>query len=135
MLLRFQGDSPLTELAAVTTAEEIMRLKAAAQQVHVDPSLRGYLLEVVRETRNVPEIELGASPRASLALFHAAQSLALIRGRDFVIPDDIKRLAPSILSHRLIASTEAYLRHRSKESLIERILDRLPIPVEPQAES
>ena len=135
MLLRFQGDNPLTELAAVTTAAEIMQIKAAAQQVHVEASLRRYLLDVVRETREVPEIELGASPRASLALFHAAQSLALIRGRDFVIPDDIKRLAPSILSHRLIASTEAYLHHRSKESLIENILDQLPVPVEPQTES
>ena len=124
----------LYEQDAVTNAEEIMRLKTAAQQVHVEPSLRRYLLDIVRETRHLPDIELGASPRASLALFHATQALALSCGRDFVMPDDIKRLAPSVLSHRLIASTEAYLHHRSKESLIENILDRLPVPVEPQTE-
>jgi MoxR-like ATPase len=135
MLLRFQHQSPLEKLGAVTNAEEIMRLKTAAQQVHVEPSLRRYLLDIVRETRHLPDIELGASPRASLALFHAVQALALSCGRDFVIPDDIKRLAPSVLSHRLIASTETYLHHRSKESLIENILDQLPVPVEPQTES
>jgi len=131
MLTRFRETNPIETLAAVTDATEIMRLKKAAQQVHLSPELRRYLLEIVRDTRQHPEIQLGASPRASLALHHAAQALALVRGRDFVIPDDIKILAPSVLSHRLISSTEAYLHHRSKESLIENILDRIPVPVEP----
>jgi len=82
--------------------------------------------------RPVPnaEIELGASPRASLALYRAAQALALVKGRDYVIPDDVKRLAIPVIVHRLIASTEAYLHNRSKENLIENILAQTPVPVE-----
>jgi len=130
MLLRFKRDNPLDSLPEVTSAEEIIKLKQLAQEVHVEQSVRHYLLNIIRQTRSNAEIELGASPRASLALYRAAQALALVRGRDYVIPDDVKRLAIPVIVHRLIASTEAYLHNRSKENLIENILAQTSGPVE-----
>ncbi|MFH1003042.1 MAG: AAA family ATPase [Chloroflexota bacterium] len=130
MLLRFERSNPLDQLAAVTSAPEIMDSKRQAQEIYVEPSVRHYILEVTRKTRTNPAIALGGSPRASLALYRAAQALALIRGRDFVLPDDVKQLALPVLGHRLILSTEAYLHNTSKEVLIADILASLPIPAE-----
>jgi len=96
----------------------------------VEPSVRRYILEVTGRTRTKPSITLGCSPRASLALYRASQALALIQGRDFVLPDDVKRLVVSVLGHRLILSTEAYLHNTSKEKLIADILSSLPVPAE-----
>ncbi len=92
--------------------------------------MRRYILEVIGMTRINPSIALGGSPRASLALYRASQALALIHGREFVLPDDVKRLALPILGHRLILSTEAYLHNTSKEKLIADILSSLPVPAE-----
>ncbi len=130
MLLRFKQDNPLDSLPEVTSAEEIIKLNQLAQEVHVEQSVRHYLLDIIRQTRSNAEIDLGASPRASLALYRSAQALALVSGRDYVIPDDVKRLAIPVIVHRLIASTEAYLHNRSKENLIENILAQTPVPVE-----
>jgi len=130
MLLRFEHNSPLDTLPPVTSAEEILRLKCLAQEVYVEPSVRHYVLGIIRQTRHDPAVELGASPRASLALYKAAQALALVSGRDFVVPDDVKRLVVPVLAHRLILSTEASLHNQSKESLLERIRDSVPAPVE-----
>ena len=130
MLLRFEHNSPLDTLPQVTSAEEILRLKCLAQEVYVEPSVRHYVLGIVRQTRHDPAVELGASPRASLALYKAAQALALVSGRVFVVPDDVKRLVVPVLAHRLILSTEASLHNQSKESLLERIRDSVPAPVE-----
>jgi len=130
MLLRFKQDNPLDSLPEVTSAEEIIKLNQLAQEVHVEQSVRRYLLDITRQTRSNAEIELGASPRASLALYRAAQALALVKGRDYVIPDDVKRLAIPVIVHRLIASTEAYLHNLNKEKLIENILAQTPVPVE-----
>jgi MoxR-like ATPase len=120
----------LDSLPEVTSAEEIIKLKQLAQEVHVEHSVRRYLLDIIRQTRANTEVELGASPRASLALYRAAQALALVKGRDYVIPDDVKRLAIPVTVHRLIVSTEAYLHNRSKENLIENILAQTAVPVE-----
>lgn len=130
MLLRFERDNPLDSLAAVTCVEEILKLKHLAQEVYVEPSVRHYIVDIIRRTRSHPSIQLGASPRASLALYKAVQALALVKGRDYVIPDDVKRLAASVLDHRLILSTEAYLHNKSKENLLEDILASTPTPVE-----
>ncbi|HEY87483.1 MAG TPA: MoxR family ATPase [Dehalococcoidia bacterium] len=130
MLLRFKQDNPLDSLPEVTSAEEIIKLNQLAQEVHVEQSVRHYLLDIIRQTRSNAEIDLGASPRASLALYRSTQALALVSGRDYVIPDDVKRLAIPVIVHRLIASTEAYLHNRSKENLIENILAQTPVPVE-----
>ena len=133
MLLRFERSNPLEQLSAVTSASEIMAIRRQVQEIYVESSVRRYILEVVRKTRTNPSIALGSSPRASLALYRAAQALALIQGRDFVLPDDVKRLAIPVLGHRLILSTEAYLHNTSKEELIADILSTLPIPAEEQS--
>jgi MoxR-like ATPase len=130
MLLRFERDNPLDVLHAVTSGEDVLTLKNLAQNVHVEKSVRHYLLDIVEATRGNRSIELGASPRASLVLYKAAQAFALVKGRDYVIPDDVKQLALPILGHRLILSAEAYLHHTSKESLIEEIVASVPVPVE-----
>jgi MoxR-like ATPase len=130
MLLRFERSNPLEQLSAVTSASEIMDIRRQVQEIYVEPSVRRYILEVVRKTRVNPSITLGCSPRASLSLYRASQALALVRGRDFVLPDDVKQLAVPVLGHRLILSTEASLHNTSKEELIADILSSLPVPAE-----
>ena len=133
MLLRFERSNPLEQLSAVTSASEIMDIRRQVQEIYVESSVRRYILEVVGKTRTNPSIALGGSPRASLSLYRASQALALIQGRDFVLPDDVKRLAVPVLGHRLILSTEAYLHNTSKEELIADILSTLPVPAEEQS--
>jgi MoxR-like ATPase len=130
ILCRFQEDNPLNELCAVTDAKELLKLQKICRRVFVDESIRNYVVSVTRATRTHPDVKLAASPRASLSLHQAAQSLAAIRGRSYVIPDDIKYLAVPALAHRLMAKTEARLRGRSAEDIIKEILNQLPVPVE-----
>jgi len=133
MLLRFERSNPLEQLSAVTSASEIMDIRRQVQEIYVESSVRRYILEVIGKTRTHPSIALGGSPRASLSLYRASQALAFIQGRDFVLPDDVKRLAAPVLGHRLILSTEAYLHNTSKEELIADILSTLPVPAEEQS--
>ena len=135
MLLRFERDNPLDSLTEVTSAAEILKLTQLAQEVYVEESVRHYILDITGQTRINPSIELGASPRASLALYRACQSLAFVQGRDYVVPDDVKRLVVPVLGHRLILSSEAYLHNSSEESLIEGIMAAVPVPVEEQGQS
>lgn len=130
ILLRFERSNPLEELSAVTLASEILDIGRQTQKVYVEPSVRRYILEIIGMTRSDPSITLGGSPRASLALYRASQALALIQGRDFALPDDVKHLAVPVLAHRLILNTEAYLHNTSKEKLIDDILSSLPVPAE-----
>lgn len=130
MLVRFEHSNPLESLAQVTSQEEILKLRDEAQQVYIEESVRRYILSITRETRRNPSLSLGASPRASLALSKAAQALAMVKGRNFVIPEDVKGLVIPVLSHRLMLSTEAYLSKVSKEKLLENILGSLPVPLE-----
>ncbi len=130
MLLRFEHNSPLEALEQVISGEDILKLRDTASHVHVDESVRHYLLDIIQRTRAEPSIQLGASPRASLALFKAVRALAMVKGRDYVIPDDVKRLAPPVLGHRLIMNTEAFLHQKSKKELLEGILASVPVPVE-----
>ncbi len=130
MLLRFERSNPLEQLPEVTSATEIMSIRKQAQEIYVEPSVRHYILEVIGKTRTDPSIALGGSPRASLALYRSCQALALLQGRDFVLPDDVKRLTMPVLGHRLILSTEAYLHNTSKEKLIADILSSVPVPAE-----
>jgi MoxR-like ATPase len=130
MLLRFERSNPLEQLSSVTSASEIMNIRRQVQEIYVESSVRRYILEVVEKTRTNPSISLGGSPRASLSLYRASQALALVQGRDFVLPDDVKRLAVPVLAHRLILNTEAYLHNTSKEEIIADILSSLPVPAE-----
>ncbi|HEY3111390.1 MAG TPA: MoxR family ATPase [Chloroflexota bacterium] len=130
ILRRFRLASPLEELAPVVSAEELVEAQRACRAVHVAEPVEGYLLAIVRATRAHPGVELGASPRASLALYRAAQALAAIGGRGFVVPDDVKLLAPAVLTHRLIVASGSRLRGRDRESIVAAILDETPVPVE-----
>jgi MoxR-like ATPase len=98
--------------------------------VKVVEPVRDYIVRIARTTRENPEIELGASPRASLALYQSAQAWAAIHGRDFVIPDDVKKLAPHVLCHRMIVAPQAQLRGRTSEELVAELVDAVPVPVE-----
>lgn len=130
ILKRFHQENPLTSLPSVIKAEELLALQRLSRQVYVEESVRSYLLAIIRATREHEGVELGASPRASLSLDLASRALAAVRGRNYVIPDDVKYLALPILGHRLIAKPEAKLRKHSTEAILEEILSKLPVPVE-----
>jgi len=130
ILARLETESPLDRVEPVVEPGELIRLSAALNRLHVDPSVRRYAVRLVQETRRDPAFELGASPRASLGLFRTARALAAISGRDFVLPDDVKAMAPHVLPHRVILSTQARLRGRDADGLIAEVIARVPVPVE-----
>ncbi len=127
-----RGPAVFDALGAVASPEEVLAAVAACAQVRVQEDVRRYVVQVSRATRSDPDVRLGASPRATLALFRAAQALAAIHGRDFVTPDDVKYLAKPVLAHRLIAGLEAKLRGRDAHSIIDSILDKVAVPLEPR---
>jgi len=133
ILNRFRQKSPLDELSPVVGAEEIIKMQAACREVHVSPDIEDYVIRLVHATREHESIELGASPRAMLALYQAAQALAALRGRDYVIPDDVKYLAGSVLAHRIVLKAESYLRGGDAERALKEITDTVPVPVEAAA--
>ncbi|MBI9045984.1 MAG: MoxR family ATPase [Anaerolineaceae bacterium] len=130
ILQRFSVSDPLPDLKSITSPEEIFELQKLRQAVRVETSVRDYIVRVGRATRDNSDIQLGASPRGTLSLFQAAQAWALIQGRDFVLPDDIKFLSPYVLCHRMIISAQALLRGRSADELISDIVASVPVPVE-----
>jgi MoxR-like ATPase len=130
ILLRFEDHNPLTELEPVVSAEELVRLSHLVPQVYCEPSVRRYVVQVVQATRTHSAYELGASPRGSLNLFRGARALAAIRGRDYVLPDDVKFLTPYILAHRAILNSQSRLRGRNTEGVLQEILESVPVPVE-----
>jgi MoxR-like ATPase len=130
MLERFRLTDPLPELAVVATAEDILQLQAERRQIRVEDSIRDYIVRVARATRENGDIQLGASPRATLALYQSSQAWAALHGRDFVLPDDVKHLAPFVFCHRLMIAPQAQLRGRTAEELITDIVAAVPVPVE-----
>ncbi len=130
VLIRFGEGNPLDTLEAVTGADELLALQKLCRRVYVDPSVRDYMVRMVRTTRGHGDVKLGASPRASLGLHRAAQALAAVRGRTHVLPDDVKLLAVAALAHRLILKTEARLRDRTAQQIITDIVNSVPVPVE-----
>jgi MoxR-like ATPase len=132
ILSRFQQENPLNNLTSVIEAKELLELQNLCRQVYIENSVRNYVTAITRATRNHQGIELGASPRASLGLHLASQALAAIRGRNYIIPDDVKYLAVPALAHRLIAKSEARLRGHSLETIVSEIVSTVPVPVEEQ---
>jgi len=130
IVLRYAGTSPLDTLEPAATHADLAALQAAVRAVHVEETVRRYLVEVVRATRSYPGLHLGASPRATQRLYHAAQALAAVRGRTYVLPDDIQRLAAPVLAHRLVLATEARLAGRTADSIVAELLAATPVPVE-----
>lgn len=129
ILSRFRSGNPELQLKPVTGEEEILRLQTLVSEVHVEPVLRHYIVQLVQATRGHADVELGASPRASLGLYRCSQALAAIQGRGFVTPDDVKSLAAYTLSHRMILKSQARLRDRTPEMIVEEIMGQLPVPV------
>jgi MoxR-like ATPase len=128
MLDMLERGHPLDRLEPVITAADLVACQRAVREVHVDPKVRAYLMQLVHETRQHDDLSLGASPRASLALFRAGQAMAAILGRNFVQPDDIKRVAPAVLTHRLIVRPESRLRKVTSTAIVEEILGEIPVP-------
>ena len=121
------GD-PFAALEPVVSSADVLAMQQAILHVAVDPSLRQYVVELLAATRSSRDIYLGASPRAGIALLRAAKAQAVLRGRDFIVPQDLKDLAVRVLSHRIILSPDADTRHRAEEAVIARLLDAVPIP-------
>lgn len=129
IIINLRHGHPVERLEQIADAADLLACQETIADVHVDESLYDYVLQLVRATRSHPDVALGASPRGTLALFKAAQALAAIRGRDFVIPDDVKYLAPFALAHRLIVRPESQLRGRSGADILNDILASTPVPV------
>ncbi len=127
ILINLWREHPITQLEQVVDGNDLLALQTQVWDVHVDDTLQDYIVTLVAATRSHPDLALGVSPRGSLALFKAAQALAAVRGRDHVIPDDIKYLVPVTLAHRLIVKPEAELRGRSAEGILTDILENTPL--------
>ena len=130
ILLRFERDTVLPSLEAVTAAAEVELMQEAVTTIRVDESVRTYIVSIVQATREHNGLTLGASPRAGLALYKTAQAKAAIEGREFVTPDDIKALVAPVLGHRLILTTNSRLHGRTAEQLVSDVLSSVPVPIE-----
>ncbi|MBX2998868.1 MAG: MoxR family ATPase [Caldilineaceae bacterium] len=130
ILRRFRGENPLADLKTQVTTDEIAEAVGICHQIHLSPALEDYLLDFVAATRADKALDLGISPRGSLALYRTSQALAAIRGRTYVLPDDIKQLVPVVASHRMILNSDARLRGQTVGDVLKRILQAVPVPVE-----
>jgi MoxR-like ATPase len=128
ILDRFQETDPSVELEAVTDPEQVTALQLARKKIRVSPPVKAYIADIVRATRSHSALRLGASPRGSLGLMRTSQALAALRGRDYVLPDDIKELVIPVLVHRLILKEEERLRGGTPEHILEEIIKRTPVP-------
>lgn len=128
MLVRQRDHHPIDDLEQVVSADELQRMQTRVREVRIDESLRQYIVRIVQRTREVDRLFLGASPRGSQALFRAAQAMAAMEGRDYVVPDDIKQLAIPTLSHRMISRTDGVGGQTSVDVLRE-VLDEIAVPV------
>lgn len=123
------GDSAKKAIGEVATGEDILRLREIAERVYVDDKIIDYEIEIVTATRNHPEIELGSSPRGAIALNALARSYAIKNGRNYVLPDDVRYLAPYVLSHRIMLSHDAKVEGRSTSDVVESILSSIAVPI------
>lgn len=130
LLLRFERQDPLETLEKVVDPEEILTMQTEVRSVRVEESVRQYVVNICRATRSHEDIMLGASPRATMALYHTSKARAAIHGRDFVIPDDVKLLAPFVLTHRLVVNPQTRLRGRQTADIIRDIVNTVLVPVE-----
>lgn len=129
ILVRYERRDPLADLASVTDAATIVALQEQARTVHVSDDVRRYILAIARSTRTHEAVQLGVSPRGTLALYRASQALAALRGRDFVIPSDVKALCPAVLTHRIHLSAQTRLRGRTPQRIVAEIAESTPAPV------
>lgn len=127
---RFRDSNPLQQLEAQVAGDGIQKAAAACRSIFVHPSLEGYIVDLVRATRDHEDLELGASPRGSLALYRTAQALAALRKRTYVLADDVQELVRPVLRHRLILNADARLHGRLVDEILTAVLAQVPVPVE-----
>ncbi|KIY23232.1 MULTISPECIES: AAA family ATPase [Mesobacillus] len=130
VLNRAQRSLPIEDLQPVVSLEELRGLQQSIKEVVVDESLKRYIVELSGRTRSHSSVYLGVSPRGSIALMKAAQAYAFIYGRDYVIPDDVQYLAPSVFAHRIILKSEARFEGITPEDIVNRVMARVPVPVQ-----
>ena len=130
VLTRSQKGAPIDQIDAVISVDELLELQKEVMNVIVDETIKRYIVDLTRKTRENVNIYLGASPRASIALMKAAQSYAFLHGRDYCIPDDVQYLAPYVLSHRIILKSEAKYEGMKEEDMIQWILENTKVPIQ-----
>lgn len=133
MVRRYEDHNPLDELEPFLSAEDVMTLAAEARTVHMSDDVLAYAVRLVRATRSHPDVQLGASPRATLALTRTARALAVLRGRTYTLPDDVKAMAQPVLGHRIMHAASARLRGGTADDIVEAVLAQTPAPVEAAA--
>ena len=129
VLRRAEKQPPIDRIEAVITLDELRDIRIRAAEVPVDDTVKGYIVDLAESTRKSPDIRLGVSPRGSIALMRAARALAFLKGREYVLPDDVQHLAPYVFSHRMILQPEVRYEGIDAEELVERIITRTKVPV------
>lgn len=129
MLEMLQHKHPIDSLQPVVSAEELVACQQAVRAIYVDDKVRRYLMQIVHDTRSHEDVALGGSPRASIALFRCSQAMAALRGRNYVLPDDVKRVAAPVLTHRVIVKPESRLRKITAAKLVEEIVAEIAVPI------
>lgn len=129
ILLNLQREHPIERIGQVVDGRRLLDLQKLVWEAHVDDTVREYIVRLVQSSRKHPDLALGASPRGSLALFKTSQALAALRGRDYVLPDDVKEMAPLTLPHRFIVRPESILRGRSAESILAELLESVELEI------
>ena len=128
MLEMLQHGHPIDSLDAVVSADELVACQKAVRDIYVDDKVRRYLMQIVHDTRQHPDVSLGGSPRASIALFRTSQAMAALRGRSYVLPDDVKRVAGPVLTHRMILRPESRLRKVTPGAVVDEIIAEIAVP-------
>jgi MoxR-like ATPase len=129
ILRRLQREHPIESLGQVVEADALPELARGVWEVHVDETVEEYIVRLVQATRRHPDLALGASPRGSLALFKTCQALAALRGRDYVLPDDVKTMLPLTLTHRLLLKPESALRGRTAAQIVQDLVEQIELPL------
>lgn len=129
ILATFKGESPLEKLQPVVSGEDIATMQKETEEIFVDESIQDYIIQITQATRTNKDIYLGASPRGTLSLFNASRALAYIKGRDFVIPDDVKTLVVPTIAHRLLIKSEARVQGRDEQTILSEIMKTIRVPV------
>ncbi len=129
MLMQTDKGHPIDQLKPVISKQDVIHIQAEVQNVYIDKNIQQYIIQLVAKTRNHQAIYLGVSPRGSIALMKTAKALAYLEGRDYVIPDDVKYLAPYVLSHRLILTQEANYEGKTSLDLMQEILQQVSVPI------
>jgi MoxR-like ATPase len=131
ILDRQMKQHPIYSVKAVVSTEEVRQMQERVKDVYIDPSVKQYLVDLVWQTRDHAMLSLGASPRASLGLMRAGQARAALHGRQFVLPDDIKAVAPAVLCHRIFLKPEALVRQTGAHQVVAEVLEQVPVPAVP----